>query len=610
MNSFWAVGIAVACSTCLSVVQAGAQPAPFQTPAATAAPSVDPPISGAAASPNGAVAQAEVATPADRYCTPGTSLTPDAFDVWKAPATGEVKKIALVMGNDYETAPPNGTVKPLKRARTDARLMYNVLTAKGFQVVCILDARLSDIYSAITNISSELIRQHNSNADQELQSVIYFAGHGGEDKQNDPKILPADFADLVVGNLPYVAVSVLNLLSYLPDGFTSGDAPIVIIDACRSQIDGLSPFNQSAKRTPTGTEPVYDLIFTTSQGMTAGDGTFVDSLETLLNNESWTSVVDPVLADVVGDVKSISPLREANQTPVGPLTSIGSLEEYLWLPDDSKSADGYLWVYGVSESYERHNYFTSGCIFLRGVVSQLYSPSIWQSDWAPMALSKIAPIFKDVCHQAPPPPPGALNARSAGFSGSNRSVRLGFHHLYLTGGGTPKAAPILTYVSDTAADGTQSRSRFHSANPSRPNRAARVACGPATAIGAMAQAGFSTRSQANQWSPNIITFAVQLSLSGTISEVERTRLSSELLDGKKSQVNRVHLRIVSTNCDDPITPRAIMSMEQLRAVIAQQLSLSVDAVDYPTALSTDWISRSECLAHSVYGLCILIGLDH
>jgi TonB family protein len=172
----------------------------------------------------------------------------------------EEKRVALVIGNAaYERA-------PLLNPVNDSHDMSRVLQSRGFKVISITNASLSEMRRATRQFADEIIA-----ADVAL---FFYSGHGLEvDGRNYLVPVNTDIQrEYEVADQAYDANQIIDMLQRVPT-VTRSRVNILIVDACRDNPLVRSWRNASrglAKMdAPTGTL----IAFATAPGRVASDGT-------------------------------------------------------------------------------------------------------------------------------------------------------------------------------------------------------------------------------------------------------------------------------------------------------------------------------------------------
>jgi uncharacterized caspase-like protein len=187
-------------------------------------------------------------------------LTASAAAMWLtlSPASAE-NRIALVIGNSsYET------VSVLPNPSNDARVMTELLTAAGFELVSAPNLSLSEMRRTIGNFAQTV-----TGRGPDTVALVFYAGHGLQvDGENF--LVPVDARIQREADVPLQAlrlVDVMNMLSSVPS-----KTRIVILDACRN-----NPFSEINKTTGRGLAivdaPSGSIVsYSTAPGTEAQDG--------------------------------------------------------------------------------------------------------------------------------------------------------------------------------------------------------------------------------------------------------------------------------------------------------------------------------------------------
>ncbi|WP_181366409.1 caspase family protein [Albidovulum aquaemixtae] len=224
--------------------------------------------------------------PAEVLGLPGLSI-----DLTK-PAT---QRYALVIGNgDYSYVPS------LPNAVADARLIAGVLKRAGYVV---------QEYENLDRRGFEAaLRRMIADTDKGSEIVIYYAGHGVQ-IGNSNRLIPVDAEIDTIYDLPFESVSLSSLLSIA--GARSRSL-VVILDSCRDNpfpdrdaIVGLDAIPQELRTGFAAQDsPVNSLIvFSTSPGAVALDGTGANSPFTEALNQAITAQPDAPMDEILRDVR-------------------------------------------------------------------------------------------------------------------------------------------------------------------------------------------------------------------------------------------------------------------------------------------------------------------
>jgi len=199
----------------------------------------------------------------------GSLFLPAPFARVRAQSEGTLKllrapKMALVMGNSrYKDA-------PLRNPANDAKAIAASLTASGFAVTMLLDAKRNELASAVQAYTQAL-------AARKAVGLFYYAGHGVQLAWRN-YMLPVDMDIDTIGDIPKQGVEVNSLL----EGLTKAANPmnVIILDACRDNpfgsVKGLDQKGLSQMDAPTNTL----LAYATSPGNVASDGEGTNGLYT------------------------------------------------------------------------------------------------------------------------------------------------------------------------------------------------------------------------------------------------------------------------------------------------------------------------------------------
>ncbi|KGH27936.1 caspase family protein [Comamonas testosteroni] len=180
-------------------------------------------------------------------------------------------RIALCIGiSSYKD---NG-IDELPNAVSDANLVHQSLTARGFDSELIVDATYDDIEAALERLKAK------GDPATRAFTVIYFAGHGFE-TGGLGFLLPIDFPGPVeLLRIPQLGMSSLRLV----DAISEKIGPkLIILDACRldatrespaSEITRFHELAEAIKDQYSSVVNADDVVFAfaTSAGAPAGDG--------------------------------------------------------------------------------------------------------------------------------------------------------------------------------------------------------------------------------------------------------------------------------------------------------------------------------------------------
>jgi hypothetical protein len=201
------------------------------------------------------------------------------------------QKYALVIGNGNYA-----NITKLNNPVNDANDMATVLQGLGFTVDKVLNGTLEQMESAAIRLKNRLSANSNS------YGFLFYAGHGVQ-SNGENYLIPVDANIQSESFLRQRAVSVQSVLDELND---AGNAlNVVVLDACR---DNPFSWRRSGARglQVVGNQPADSIIvFATSAGSTAADGTDRNGLFTghLLNNLKKPGLeVNEVFRLTMGDV--------------------------------------------------------------------------------------------------------------------------------------------------------------------------------------------------------------------------------------------------------------------------------------------------------------------
>ena len=184
----------------------------------------------------------------------------------------EPEKHALVIGNGAYV-----NLGTLANPVNDAEDIGVVLTALGFNVESVLNGNLDQMEDAITRLKERLSKDNKS------YGFFFYAGHGVQ-SNGENYLIPVNANIQSESYLRSRAVSVQAMLDELNDA--NNGLNVIVLDACR---DFPAAWNRSMDRglTVVTNQPADSIIvFATSAGSTAADGTGRNGLFTgyLLKN--------------------------------------------------------------------------------------------------------------------------------------------------------------------------------------------------------------------------------------------------------------------------------------------------------------------------------------
>lgn len=188
-----------------------------------------------------------------------TLLAAGASLPWWAQAQAGAPRVALVIGNAaYATS-------PLRNPVNDARAMSARLTALGFDVHTLLDAKKAQMDEAVAALRQRLVAK---GAPNEGVGLLYYAGHGLQiDFRNF--LLAVDAAPRSQRDVPAQGLDVQQAL----DAFRAAGSRInvVVLDACRDN-PFASAAATSAGLAPMDAPPNTYFAYATAPGNVAEDG--------------------------------------------------------------------------------------------------------------------------------------------------------------------------------------------------------------------------------------------------------------------------------------------------------------------------------------------------
>jgi len=201
------------------------------------------------------------------------------------------KKFALVIGNGNYA-----NITKLNNPVNDANDIAVALQGLGFTVDKVLNGTLDQMESAAIRLKNRLSASKNS------YGFLFYAGHGVQ-SNGENYLIPVDANIQSESFLRQRAVSVQSMLDELNDA--GNELNVVVLDACR---DNPFSWRRSGSRglQVVGNQPADSVIvFATSAGSTAADGTGRNGLFTshLLNNLKTPDLeVTEVFRRTMGDV--------------------------------------------------------------------------------------------------------------------------------------------------------------------------------------------------------------------------------------------------------------------------------------------------------------------
>ncbi|WP_461256017.1 SUMF1/EgtB/PvdO family nonheme iron enzyme [Treponema sp. R80B11-R83G3] len=169
------------------------------------------------------------------------------------------QKFALVIGNGAYT-----NITKLNNPVNDANDMAVALQGLGFTVEKVLNGNLSQMENGIVNLKKRLKGSKNS------YGFFFYAGHGVQ-SNGENYLIPVDANIQSESFLRRQSISVQEMLDELNDA--GNDLNVVVLDACR---DNPFAWKRSGSRglQVVGNQPADSIIvFATSAGSTASDGT-------------------------------------------------------------------------------------------------------------------------------------------------------------------------------------------------------------------------------------------------------------------------------------------------------------------------------------------------
>jgi len=205
------------------------------------------------------------------------------------------QKYALVIGNGNYA-----NITKLNNPVNDANDMEAALRGLGFTVDKVLNGTLTQMESGIVNLKNRLKGSNSS------YGFFFYAGHGVQ-ANGENYLIPVDANIQSESFLRRQAIAVQEMLDELNDAKNALN--VVVLDACR---DNPFPWKRSGSRglQVVSSQPADSIIvFATSAGSTAADGTGRNGLFTshLLNNLKTPGLtVDEVFKRTGSDVSRAS----------------------------------------------------------------------------------------------------------------------------------------------------------------------------------------------------------------------------------------------------------------------------------------------------------------
>jgi antitoxin component of RelBE/YafQ-DinJ toxin-antitoxin module len=205
------------------------------------------------------------------------------------------QKYALVIGNGAYT-----TITKLNNPVNDANDMAAALEELGFTVDKVVDGSLEQMENAVLQLKKRLSSSRNT------YGFLFYAGHGVQ-SGGENYLIPVNANIQTENSLRRQSIAVQEMLDELNDA--RNELNVVVLDACR---DNPFPWKRSGSRglQVVGNQPSDSIIvFATSAGSTAADGTGKNGLFTshLLNNIKNPGLeVSEVFRMTMGDVARAS----------------------------------------------------------------------------------------------------------------------------------------------------------------------------------------------------------------------------------------------------------------------------------------------------------------
>ena len=216
-----------------------------------------------------------------------------------APATQQKvpvsQKFALVIGN--------GTYKNLSRLANpvnDANDLAAALQSMGFVVDKLIDASQEQMDSAVTRLKNRLSVSANS------YGFFFYAGHGVQ-SNGENFLIPVDANIPGENYLRSRAVSVQVMLNELNDA--RNELNVMVLDACRDNPFGWARSGSRGLAVLSGQPADSIIVYATSAGSTASDGTSRNGLFTsqLLKNLTIPGLeISEIFRRTGADVRAVS----------------------------------------------------------------------------------------------------------------------------------------------------------------------------------------------------------------------------------------------------------------------------------------------------------------
>jgi formylglycine-generating enzyme required for sulfatase activity len=181
-------------------------------------------------------------------------------------------KFALVIGNGAYTA-----ITPLKNPVNDAAAMKTALEGLGFQVELLTNASLRQMNEGGNRFSRRL------GAAADSYGFFYYAGHGVQ-SSGENYLIPVNADIQREADFQYEALNMQRTLDYMQEA--GNRLNVVVLDACRDNPFSWKRGGARGLTVVSGQPPGSIIVYATSAGAAASDGTGQNGLFTthLLNN--------------------------------------------------------------------------------------------------------------------------------------------------------------------------------------------------------------------------------------------------------------------------------------------------------------------------------------
>lgn len=179
--------------------------------------------------------------------------------LWLALGLRAQEKFALVIGNGAYTS-----VSQLKNPVNDAADMADTLKDLGFKVELLRNSTLDDMENAVIRLGNNLEQSPGS------YGFFFYAGHGVQSNGINYLIpIDADIkSEAFLKNRALAAQEVLDTLQQAGNGLN-----VVVLDACRDNPFSWARSGTRGLAVVSSQPPGSIIVFATSAGSTAQDGT-------------------------------------------------------------------------------------------------------------------------------------------------------------------------------------------------------------------------------------------------------------------------------------------------------------------------------------------------